>query len=420
MNELFYRSLLYALLPAGLLRLWMRSLRLPAYRRRLLERFGRVNLREPKPGRQRIWLHAVSVGEINAARPLVDALLASERYDLVISNTTPTGASRTKQLFGDTVQQVMMPYDLPRCVRRFLQACQPDRVIIMETEIWPVMLRLVQESGIRCDLVNGRLSDRSVRGYRWFQPLLRQALERFTEIHAQSRRDADRFRALGAPQQAVHISGNLKFDLDTGPLPSDDPEIDAALKGHGPVLMAASTHAGEEDAVLKAFQGFRQRHPSALLLLAPRHPERSVDIVHLLQQYGFDYGRRSLSELPEPDHAVLLIDTLGELTRFLPFAEACFVGGSLTPVGGHNLLEPAAYGLAIQTGPHMGNFRDITQILSEAGALKFVNNTDSLMAAWLDLWENPERREAMGQHASQVLNEHAGVTRRLIEALRLA
>lgn len=419
MTEIIYRTLLYALLPAGLLRLWMRSLRLPAYRRRLLERFGRIQLRDCPPGRERIWLHAVSVGEINAAKPLLDALLDDGRYDLVVSNTTPTGASRTRQLFGERVQQVMMPYDLPYCVQRFLNHCQPNRVIIMETEIWPVLLRILEQTGIRCDLVNARLSDRSVRGYRWFQPLLRQALARFASIHAQSQRDASRFRTLGAPAQRVHVSGNLKFDLRSGQDTRRQPDIEQALQGRGPILMAASTHAGEEEAVLSAFGRFREAHPEALLLLAPRHPERSVEICHVVNQHQMDYARRSLNQLPERGEAVLLIDTLGELARFFPFADTCFVGGSLVPVGGHNLLEPAAFGIAIQTGTYMGNFRDITHILDEAGALEFVHNGDELGSCWLALWQQPDKRKRMGQYAYSVLADHRGVTERLIKALGL-
>ena len=408
-----YTLLLYLGLPLVLLRLWRRGRKNPAYRRRWQERFGRGL---PPAERRRLWVHAVSVGEVIAAVPLIERLLARyPEHQLLVTTTTPTGSDEVRRRFGDRVAHVHLPFDLPGAVGRFLGRARPELGVIMETEIWPNLFRRARRQGVPLMLVNARLSPRSYRGYHRIRPFVRQVLADVAWIAAQGGPDAGRFRSLGAPAERVEACGNLKFDLE---LPAGTEQEGAALRDRlgasRPVWIAASTHEGEEAQVLQAHKALRQTHPEALLILVPRHPERFEDVARLCREQGLGLARRSRDELPAADDPVYLGDTMGELPLLYAAADIAFVGGSLVGTGGHNPLEPAAVGVPVITGPHYFNFAGIYPALLEAGgAVEVADSAD--LAEGLEAWfaNEPRRREA-GEAARTVVEANRGTLDRLM------
>ena len=343
--RLWYSALLYLLLPLILLRLLWRSRRDPAYRQRLRERFG---LGAPLPHRSRpcIWVHAVSVGEVAAAEQLVRRLLARyPEYRLLVTTTTPTGAARVAALFGDRVQHRYLPWDLPGSVRRFLARTRPTLLLLVETELWPNLLAAATRSGSPAMLVNGRLSSRSARRYARWPGLSRAMLATLTDIICQTEADSERFLSLGASPEKLVVSGNLKFDRE--PDGAERAALEDMRRRLGtagrPVLVAGSTHEGEERAVLEAFRSVRQSCPDCLLVLAPRHPERCAAVAALCRAAGWRTVRLGDSRTLQAGDAVLLVDTLGELALLYGLGAVAFVGGSLVPRGGHSLIEPALW-----------------------------------------------------------------------------
>jgi 3-deoxy-D-manno-octulosonic-acid transferase len=363
-----YSLVLYLLTPITVYHLIWRGFRQGAYFERWSERYA--NFGAPRASRV-LWVHAVSVGEVNAAIPLVDALLARyPRSRLLVTTITPTGSARVRALWGDRVDHVYLPYDLPGAVSRFLRHFRPHAALIMETELWPNLLFGCRDHAVPVYVLNARLSARSLRGYRVLAPLVSRALRTVRGVGAQSHADARRFVGLGAEPARVQETGNLKFDLA---LPAHVEAFgrDCRARRAGRLAwIAASTHVDEEAAVIALHRRLRGRWPDLLLMWAPRHPERFRAVAEQASAAGFRTTRRSEDRWATPDCDVFVVDTLGELLNFYACADIAFVGGSLQEVGGHNLLEPAATGTPIVTGPHLHNFADISQRLAAAGALR--------------------------------------------------
>ena len=408
-----YTLAMFLATPLLVLRLLARGLRSRPYHRRWLERFGYFEA----PGFSgSLWIHAVSVGEVNAAEPLIKALQRSyPNAPLVITTVTPTGTARVHQLFGDSVFHVYLPYDLPFAVGRFMKRIRPRLALIVETEIWPNLYFACRRRGIPLMIVNARLSARSMRGYKPLRSLAASALRCVNLIAAQSRTDAARYRLLGARPQTVLVSGNMKFDM---PIPEGAVEEGAAMRTHWgprrPVWMAASTHEGEELAVLEAHLKVLQRLPDALLLLAPRHPERFRLVEHTVRSLGFQAATRSGDGVPSGSHQVCVIDAMGQLMPFFAGSDVAFVGGSLVPIGGHNVLEPAALSVPVLVGPHTFNFEEITRSLIEQGGAERVSAAERLGPDVLQLLLDAPRRQRMGEAAQQVFERERGAVKRVM------
>ncbi|MCC6076410.1 lipid IV(A) 3-deoxy-D-manno-octulosonic acid transferase [Pseudomonas sp. GCM10022188] len=417
MNRHFYTLLFHLALPLIALRLYLRGRQAPAYRRRVAERFS-FSLPALKPGG--IWVHAVSVGESIAAAPLIKALL--ERHPelpVTVTCMTPTGSERIRALFGERVQHCYLPYDLPWAAARFLDRLRPKLAVIMETELWPNHIHQCARRGIPTVLANARLSEKSARGYARFAGLTRPMLAEMSWIAVQTEAEAERFRQLGARSERVSITGSIKFDLRIDP---ELPERARALRAswgaeRRPVWIAASTHAGEDELILDAHRRLLAERPDGLLILVPRHPERFEAVHVLCQRQGFSTVRRSSALPVRAEDQVLLGDTMGELLFLYALADVAFVGGSLVPNGGHNLLEPAALGLPVLSGPHLFNFLEIAAQLRAAGALLEVANGEELAAQLPILLGAPDRRRLMGSSGLDVLQASQGALALLLAGL---
>jgi len=407
-----YTLLVALLVPLALLRLLWRSRSAPAYRHRWRERLAA----EPRPpDRADVWVHAVSVGEVQASLPLLKHLLA-RGLRVLVTTTTPTGAARLRELLGDAVQHRYTPFDLPGVMRRFLDRVSPRLVLVMETEIWPNMLAACAERGALSMLINARLSARSARGYARIATLSRESVRRFERIAAQTPADAARFVDLGADPDRVGVIGSIKFDLEQPASMRDRAE--ALRRGWGSdrrVWVAASTRDGEEEQVLDAHARVRERFPDTLLVLVPRHPERFDRVAALVRRRGFVLARRSEAQICPAEAEVYLGDSMGELGWFFAAADVAFVGGSLVPTGGHNLLEPAAAGLPVLAGPHTFNFVEVTRLLVDQGAMRRVEDADEL-AEWLLRWlGDASERAHVGEQGLKVIEANRGAAARLIE-----
>ncbi len=411
-----YSTLVYLIVPLVLLRLLWRSRRAPAYRERWAERIGRYPRQHLTRLRADIWVHAVSVGEVQAAQPLIRHLLnASPPLSVLVTTTTPTGARRLHELFGERVQHCYTPLDAPTIMRRFLDAVAPRMVLVLETEIWPNMLAACKARDIPVILANARLSARSARGYARIQPFAAATMGRFALIAAQTDADAARFVDLGVPAERVAVTGSIKFDIQVPASLPDQAEV--MRRGWGSnrsVWVAASTHEGEEEAVLAAHQQILARHPQALLVLVPRHPERFDRVAALVQRQGLTLARRSAGQPVDEQTRVYLGDTMGELSAMLAAADAAFIGGSLVPIGGHNALEAAAVGIPVVTGPKVFNFAVITELLVREGAAVQVDSADALaecMAGWL---ADAAERSRIGENGLRVVEHNRGALDRLL------
>ncbi|MDH3972597.1 MAG: lipid IV(A) 3-deoxy-D-manno-octulosonic acid transferase [Gammaproteobacteria bacterium] len=402
-----YTLLLYLLAPLVILRLAWRSLRAPDYRRRWPERFGTI---EPALGEQVIWIHAVSVGEVQAAEPVVQALLEQRPdYSILITTVTPTGSARVTALFGDEVAHVYAPYDLPGAVSRFFQRVRPQLAIVMETELWPNLFHACQQRAIPLLLINARLSERSEAGYRRVRGLAAQTLSAVNEIAAQSELDAGRFINIGADQGTVTVTGNLKFEQRVPPSLLERAEVLRRDWGVGrTVWVAGSTHEGEDELLLDAFRQLRERFSDCLLVLVPRHPERFESVAELCRQKNYNTLLRSAAVPCTPATEVYIGDSMGELPLFYAASDVAFVGGSLVPHGGHNMLEPAALGVPVVTGPHVFNFVEICELLQQAGACVKVENVGGLSDT-LSLWlEDANQRHRVGQRGRDTVEKNRG------------
>ncbi|MEW6463635.1 MAG: lipid IV(A) 3-deoxy-D-manno-octulosonic acid transferase [Pseudomonadota bacterium] len=418
MNRHLYTLLLHLALPLIALRLALRARKAPAYARRIKERFS-FALPPLKPGG--IWVHAVSVGESIAAAPMIRALQA--RYPelpITVTCMTPTGSERIQALFGDSVQHCYLPYDLPWAAARFLDRVRPRLAVVMETELWPNHIHQCARRGIPVALANARLSERSARGYARFGKLTAPMLAELSLIAVQTQAEAQRFLDLGARPDCVEVTGSIKFDL----------KIDAELLQRAaelrhqwqaeqrPVWIAASTHAGEDEIVLAAHRQLLETRPNALLILVPRHPERFNSVHELCLSDGLTTRRRSSGEVLQAGDQVLLGDTMGELLFLYALADIAFVGGSLVANGGHNLLEPAALGKPVLSGPHLFNFLEIAAQLRAAGALSEVANAAQLAERTATLLDTPAEAQRMSTAGLAVLKANQGALERLLDGLR--
>lgn len=406
---------LYLLAPVVVFRLWWRGRKNPDYRKRIAERFGFFSR---LPEKKRIWLHAVSVGETIAAAPLIKKLLAEYLdYSLLVTTTTPTGSAQLKRLFSEQVEHVYFPYDLPDVIRRFFYRTQPDILIVMETELWPNLYTQCAQQKIPVLVANARLSPRSLSGYQKMHLLIRPLFGNISIIAPQSKADAERFKQLGADKNQIHICGNIKFDLQ---IPVEAKETGEAIKrkfGNRPVWIAASTHEGEDAQVLSAHRDVLESLPNALLILVPRHPERFNEVAKLCQEKEFSIVRRSRDKYPDAETQVYLADTMGELLQLYAATDIAFVGGSLVPTGGHNLLEPAALGLPVLTGPQVFNFVEIVDALQAENAIKVIQDGQELAETVSLLLQQPEARSVLGEAGCKLVEKNRGATDCLLEKI---
>ena len=415
--RLVYTALFYALAPLLLFRLFWKGLKQPGYRQRIGERFGFY----AGPSRDiSIWIHAVSVGECEAAFPLIQALLAdSESNALLVTCTTPTGSQRIRDVLGDRVQHVYLPYDLPFGINRFFDHFRPRLGLIMETEVWPNLFLAAQERQLSLGIINGRLSDQSVKGYARIQGLIRRSLAGVKLIAAQTPADAAAYARLGAPTDAIHTTGNIKFDVEFDrTMQQHAKSLRHTLFGERPVWIAGSTHPGEEEQLLEALDRIRAAVPHVLLVLAPRHPERTPAITELCRQAGYAVQTRSEGKPCRADTSVFLIDGVGELRLFYGTADVAYIGGSLVPHGGQNVLEAASAGLPVLFGPHVSNFRDICRNLLSQEAATQIQNAAGL-AEWITRWlQMPELAAACGERGRAYVESNRGALRAVLVLIR--
>ena len=412
----FYTLLGYLLLaPIFCAVLWFRGLRDARYRRNFSQRFGNgETIAEPS-----IWVHAVSVGEVQAAAVLVRTLY--DRYPgipLVVTTLSPTGEERARALLGDRANIRFLPLDLPGSVRKFFDRVKPRIAVIFETELWPNLYHECGRRRVPLVLASARLSPRSMGRYRRFLSLFREVLSNRVTIAAQGEGDAERFRSLGADPQRTHVTGNLKFDFAVpANVKTKGAELRERYAAGRPVWVAGSTHAGEEAIVLEAHRQVRKAHPGAILVLAPRHPQRFNEVASWLEKQNARFIRHSQPSARTPDLEIVLVDTLGELIDFYAMGDVAFVGGTLVEVGGHNLLEPAALGLPVLAGPHNFNSADIAKILVERGAALIVNDAKELAARVSVLLSNPADRARIGQLGRECVEDNRGALDKLLNLI---
>jgi len=410
-----YSGLWYLALPLVLRRLKRRAQKAPAYGERIAERFGDVPARAEQP----LWIHAVSVGETVAIAPLVK-LLRKRQPDLpiLLTTMTPTGAERVDALFGRDrlVSHHYCPYDLPHAVNRFLDRIQPRGLVVVETELWPNIVSACADRDVPVLLANARLSEKSARGYQKMGVLSRPMLQQLSCIAAQNKTDAGRFSQLGVADDKLVVTGSIKFDIA---VPEQLTPAAQQLRAHWgetrPVLVAGSTHEGEESVLLRVYQTLLAKHPDLLLVLVPRHPERFDAVAKLIEESGLQGCRRSQAQQPDTNTQVYLGDTMGELMTLYAAADLTFVGGSLIERGGHNPLEPAALAKPVLMGAHVFNFAVICDALEAAGGLRSVDGESELQAAVSDLLAQPEQAAQQGAAAAAFVKANQGALEHLYQ-----
>ncbi len=413
MSRFLYTALFYCALPLIFLRLLWRARMAPAYLERWSERLAWYGA-APRTGRTVVF-HAVSVGETHAAQPLIERLLQTRpELHLVVTCTTPTGSARIRDLFGARVEHVYLPYDLPGAVRRFLDRFQPELVVLLETELWPNLLHQCSQRGCKVLLANARLSARSAARYGKYPALTRAMLSTLDTVVAQAAADGQRFVALGLPGNRLIVNGSLKFDVT---IDKDKVQAASLLKARWrgrPVWIAASTREGEDAKVLRALQLALQQLPSLLLVLVPRHPKRFGSATSQAAAAGFTVQRYGAGgELTTPDTQVLVGDTMGDMFFYYALADVAFVGGSLVDTGCQNLIEPAALGLPVLSGPSLYNFQAVSALLREQRGLLVVPDEVALAREVVALLRNPAEARVMGERARQVVAGNQGATERL-------
>ncbi len=405
----------HLLLPLVFARLLLKSRGNPEYRRRWAERIGFYpQWTTARP----IWIHTVSVGEFNAAKPLIRALQSNyPDLPILVTTVTPTGSAAVKA-YQSGLYHVYLPYDLPTVVGRFLRFWQPLVGIIFETEIWPTLYRKTAAAKIPVIMANARLSEKSARGYQRIKPLISATLQHLTALAATTEADAQRLIDLGAEADKLSIMGNIKFDYQpTADAHEQSTQLRKTVFGpNQPIWIAASTHPGEEEQVLAAHAALLEKLPTALLILTPRHPER-FDAVARLCESGFTVVRRSTNQPCDATTQVYLTDSMGELPLFYGCADAAFVGGSLVTIGGHNLIEPAALGMAPVFGPHMENFREISRLLLAADGGSQVSDSDQLTDQIYRLLTQPDYAKHHGDNALKLAQQHRGATDKLLKII---
>jgi len=414
--RLLYSALLYFLSPFMLLRLLMRGRKAPAYLNRWAERFGFYGKPEADGV---IWFHTVSVGEAEAAFPLIKRVAEQHpNTGILVTTTTPTGSARVKAFLGHSVQHVYLPYDTPGAMRRFYRCFKPKIGIILETEIWPNMLHQAKLQGVPTLIVNARLSEKSAKGYARLGSFMRQTLADISHVCAQTQQSADRFVTLGLAFSKVSVPGNIKFDMS---LPANISEQTEVIRRdwfqQRPSWIAASTHEGEDIKVLNAFAKLKKHFPNSLLVLVPRHPERFNDVAKLCEKRGYSVTRRSEQRSSRVNSDVFLLDTLGELRMYYGTVDIAFVGGSFVPTGGHNMLEPAALAVPVLFGPFVHNFSEISQRLMEQKAAIQVADEDELAEQLIELLEHSEKRDQMGTAGHHFVEQNKGAMNKVAEQI---
>jgi 3-deoxy-D-manno-octulosonic-acid transferase len=412
--RILYTLLLYLLLPLALALLAWRARRQPGGLRNLAERFGYYAAAPEAP---LIWVHAVSVGETRAAEPLVRSLQARHpQCRILLTHMTPTGRETGETLFGGRVERCYLPIDLPGAVSRFFDHFRPRAGIVMETEVWPNLIRAGRARSVPLYLVNARLSEKSYAGYRWFGGLVRESLGGFTAVAAQSEDDARRLATLGAA--GVRVTGNLKFDITP---PPEQLELGQLLRrGFGrarPILLAASTREGEEEQLLDALEAITV--PGLLTVIVPRHPQRFDEVARLLESRGIRYQRRSARAVVAPETRAVLGDSMGEMFAYYEACDVAFIGGSLVPLGGQNLIEACAAGKPVLIGPSSYNFAEATELAIRAGGAIQVADAQALAREAGRLLRDPDAARRMSQAALAFANAHRGATARVLELIKL-
>lgn len=413
----FYSLLIVLCTPIVLLYFAIRGLRDRAYLSRWHERFGFISVSDQRGG---IWIHAASVGEFNAASPLIRALLKSyPDIPLTVTTLTPTGSERVKRELGDKVAHSYVPIDLPGAVSRFLKRLQPRLIIVMETEIWPNLYLQSHHLNIPLLMANARLSKRSVNGFRRMPLFIREVLQTVAWVGAQSADDADRLASCGANPERIDMTGNLKFDLS---VPASLEERASALRLHWgrerPVLVAGSTHEADENVVIPAFVELLETVPDALLVLVPRYPERFTRTTQLARAAGLQTELRSKGESCSRQAQCFVIDTIGELMSYYACADVAYVGGSMGEQGGHNALEPAALGKPVLMGPNMENAQEIASQLLHCNAAKRVTNQQEFRQSAEKILTDGVLRDRMGQAGRKLLEKNRGALDLTLEAIQ--
>ncbi|OGT26996.1 MAG: 3-deoxy-D-manno-octulosonic acid transferase [Gammaproteobacteria bacterium RIFCSPLOWO2_02_FULL_42_14] len=402
-----YTIIYYLATPFILLRLLWRSRHTKDYRKRWNERFGFIT----PVAQKSIWVHAVSVGETLAALPLIKALIArySPEFTIIVTTATPTASALVTERLKTQVIHTYAPFDTPTAVTRFLKRAQVTLCIIMETELWPNLLMICKKQKIKMMLANARLSEKSFLRYLRIKKLMRLMLTAYDVVAAQGVLDGERFLQLGLDPKKLMITGNIKFDLHIpDAIVAKGKALRAEIGETTPVLIAASTHDGEESLILDAFQKMREKIPNLFLILVPRHPSRAPKVAELCHRKNYSLQLRSQQKPIEKNSAILLVDTIGELTMIYAASDIAFVGGSLVPVGGHNVIEPATLGIPIITGPHLQNFTEIAQLLQHAGALQIVADENQLSDTVTALFISTDLREKIGESAKKAIAENRG------------
>jgi 3-deoxy-D-manno-octulosonic-acid transferase len=410
MMRFLYTFMLWLLLPYVFFRLLWRARKQPDYLHHIGERFGFYSLQSDKPV---IWLHAVSVGETRATQSLVARLRASfPNHQILLTHTTPTGRNAGEQLYGDSVLRVYLPYDYPFAINNFLRHFRPQLGILMETEIWFNLIHLCRINGTPLLLLNARMSEKSASGYMRFAHLTRNALSELTAIAAQTREDAERLTMLGGKN--VSVTGNLKFDIVP---PAAMLELGRQLRDKfgttRKILLAASTREGEETLILEALEHILVS--GLLLVIVPRHPQRFADVANLLEQRGIAFQRRSEGRVVPPEIRVVLGDSMGEMFGYYAAADLAFIGGSLLPFGGQNLIEACAVGTPVLVGPHTYNFAEVTQLAIKAGAALQVQDYSGLIEPINNLLVNPSALSEMRRQCDRFVQSNRGATDRSVQ-----
>jgi 3-deoxy-D-manno-octulosonic-acid transferase len=412
----FYNLLTYILLIPYAIYWLLRSLFNQSYRHKLLHRFG---FDYPKL-ESSLWVHAVSVGEVVAATPLIRELRrAYPAYTVLVTTVTPTGAARVASLFGSDVLHAYIPFETPGSVNRFFAATRPRIAMIMETEIWPNLYHGCGVRNIPLVLVSARISPRSMNNYRKLLPLFRKTLSHGIVIAAQSESDANRFMQLGASPERTRVIGNIKFDVEVpNELEQQGRRFREAKFGTKSVWIAASTHDGEEQLVLDAQEELLKVHPDLLLILVPRHPQRFDAVRELLDKRRVNYVTRTSGAACDAATTVYFGDTMGDVSLFYAASDIAFVAGSLVPIGGHNLLEPAAFGVPVITGPHVFNAQEIADRFLAEGACRMVQDSDELIRTVDDLLQNPGAAQQLGENGRHILEANRGALSRLMVLIK--
>ena len=412
-----YTLLLYLVFPLVLLRLLWRSIKAPAYRERWLERLG---LFTPPGAWGGLWIHAVSVGEVQAVLPLIRQLLADNPgLPITVTTTTPTGSARVVEQLGEQVFHVYFPYDLPLALTGFIRRVRPRALLMVETEIWPNLLHSCRLHGVYTLLANARLSARSAQRYARLGRFTRDTFSHIDCIAAQTEADAARFRALGVAADRVFVTGSIKFDIRIPASLEEQVEVLRREWGGRPVWVAGSTHEGEDELVLQAHHQVLSSFPNALLILVPRHPERFERVAGLCKREHLKLARRSRHGSYGTQTQVYLGDTMGELPVVIGSADVAFIGGSLVPTGGHNMLEAAAQGVAVCFGPHVFNFAAISELLVAEGAARRVGDEVELAQQVIAWFRDASARAEAGENGRRVVRQNRGALARLIGLLPL-